>query len=301
MLSSELLTRAGIAVSVTGHVLLLVWVIFFAGAHPFEPHPVEAIAVDIVTPDEIPQPKKQEPAQEAPKPPEPLTLPEISDKAKSPEEKPPEAKPPEEKAPEQKRSEEKPPKEKAKPADPPKQEASAPPPASPPPAPAPQATPATPPPPQAAATPPPPQAVPPSPQAVPRAEPDITEKFGMMFTMPGAGTGDFDAQATQAADVSTNMIAALRAHLKTCTPLPKDVSRTDDIQIVLRVTFTPDGRLANDPMLIKGPRPSPKVLALLQGAISGLQSCQPYTMLPADKYNEWRSVDLTYTPRDFGG
>lgn len=123
----------------------------------------------------------------------------------------------------------------------------------------------------------------------------------MMFTMPGGGAGDFDAQATQAADVSTNIIAALRAHLKTCTPLPKSVAPTDDIQIVLRVSFTPDGHLATEPMLIKGPRPSPKVLALLQGAMSGLQACQPYTMLPADRYKEWRSVDLPFTPRDFGG
>lgn len=296
MFSSELLTRAGIAVSVTGHVLLLVWVIFYAGAHPFEPHPVEAIAVDIVTPDEIPQPAKQE---ETPKPPEPLTLPEISDKDKTSEQKPAEQKAPDEKAPEQKPTE-----DKTKPADPPKQEAAAPPPAAPPPpsqsAPKPQAAP-TPPPPQQQTSEPSPQAAPPPPQSVPQAEPDITERFGMMFTMPGAGTGDFDAQATQAADVSTNIIAALRTHLKTCMPLPKSVSRTDDIQIVLRVAFNPDGRLATDPMLIKGPRPSPKVLALLQGAMSGLQSCQPYTMLPADKYKEWRSVDLTFTPRDFGG
>ncbi len=124
----------------------------------------------------------------------------------------------------------------------------------------------------------------------------------MMFSLPDArGSGNFDAEANKAADVSTNVIAALRAHLKTCAPLPKDVARTDNIQIVLRVSFNPDGRLATEPMLIKGPRPSPKVLALLQGAMSGLQACQPYTMLPPDKYNEWRSVDLTFSPRDFGG
>jgi hypothetical protein len=139
---------------------------------------------------------------------------------------------------------------------------------------------------------------------VPRAEPDITERFGMMFSLPsvpGSGSGDFDAQATDSADVAANDIAKLRAHLKSCTPLPKGVAPTDNIQIVLRVSFTPEGRLATEPMLIKGPRPSPKVLALLQGAMSGLQSCQPYTMLPADKYNEWRNVDLTFSPKDFGG
>lgn len=288
---SQLLTRAGIAVSVTGHVLLLVWVIFFAGAHPFEPRAVEAIAVDIVTPDEIPQPAKQEPkpAEDKPKLPDHLTLPDM-EKATSSEKKPSEDKAAENKAAE----------EKTKPAEPPKQEASAPPPAAPPPPQPPSQQAAVPPRPQPP-TPPPQATAPPQQQAVPRAEPDITERFGMMFTMPGAGAGDFDAQASQAADVSTNIIAALRAHLKTCIPRPKSVSPTDDIQIVLRVSFTPDGHLATDPMLIKGPRPTPKVLALLQGAMSGLQSCQPYTMLPADKYNEWRNVDLTFTPRDFGG
>jgi hypothetical protein len=124
----------------------------------------------------------------------------------------------------------------------------------------------------------------------------------MMFTLPDArGAGNFDAQATDAADVSSKAIAALRSHLKTCTPLPKSVTAADDIQIVLRVAFRPDGNLATEPMLIKGPRPTPKVLAMLQGAISGLQACQPYSMLPADKYNEWKSLDLSFTPRDFGG
>lgn len=286
MFSSELLTRAGIAVSVAGHVLFLVWVIFFANAHPFEPRAVEAIAVDIVTPDEIPQPAKQEPPKETPKPPDQLTLPDM-EKAKSPEEKAAQDKP--------------------KPAEPPAQEAAAPPPAAPPPAPpsqpapATQDAPATPPSPQVATAPPPRNATPQQ-QPVPRAEPDITEKYGMMFNLPDVrGSGNFDAQATQAADVSTNVIADLRAHLKTCTPLPKSISPTDDIRIVLRVSFTPDGHLAIDPMVIKGPRPTEKVLALLQGAISGLKSCQPYTMLPADKYNEWRNVDLTFTPRDFSG
>jgi hypothetical protein len=195
--------------------------------------------------------------------------------------------------------ENKPPEDKTKPADPPPAAAPA---AAP--APTPQATPTQASPPPAAAT-PPPQTPPPSAQpaqAPPRAEPDITEKFGMMFSLPNArGSGDFDAQATDAADISSTAVASLRAHLKTCTPLPQSVAAADDIKIVLRVSFRPDGSLGAEPMLIKGPRPTPKVLALLQGAIKGLQACQPYTMLPADKYDEWRSLDLSFTPRDFGG
>ena len=28
------------------------------------------------------------------------------------------------------------------------------------------------------------------------------------------------------------------------------------------------------------------------------QACQPYAMLPADRYGEWKVLDLTFTPQD---
>jgi hypothetical protein len=35
--------------------------------------------------------------------------------------------------------------------------------------------------------------------------------------------------------------------------------------------------------------------------MDALQACQPYTMLPADKYKEWKVLDLPFTPQDFVG
>jgi hypothetical protein len=40
---------------------------------------------------------------------------------------------------------------------------------------------------------------------------------------------------------------------------------------------------------------------LMQSAISALEACQPYAMLPADKYPEWKTLDLVFTPQDFTG
>ena len=37
----------------------------------------------------------------------------------------------------------------------------------------------------------------------------------------------------------------------------------------------------------------------MQSAISALQACQPYAMLPADRYGEWKVLDLSFTPKDF--
>ena len=39
---------------------------------------------------------------------------------------------------------------------------------------------------------------------------------------------------------------------------------------------------------------------LLQSLLSGLAKCQPYNMLPADKYQEWKSLDMRFTPEDLG-
>jgi hypothetical protein len=68
--------------------------------------------------------------------------------------------------------------------------------------------------------------------------------------------------------------------------------------IKLRVLMATDGRLAADP-LVAGGSANPKALDLLKSAIEALKACQPYTMLPADRYGEWKVLDLDFTPRDF--
>ena len=64
--------------------------------------------------------------------------------------------------------------------------------------------------------------------------------------------------------------------------------------------MNPDGTLAAAPMLIEASA-SAKGPLLMQNAIAALKACQPYAMLPADKYREWKVLDLTFTPQDFTG
>jgi hypothetical protein len=45
---------------------------------------------------------------------------------------------------------------------------------------------------------------------------------------------------------------------------------------------------------------SPKGPLLLQNLLRGLTKCQPYNMLPADKYREWKNLDMRFTPADMG-
>jgi hypothetical protein len=274
----------------------LVLVIFFTEVHPFGSVTAEPIAVDIVAPDEVTQqPKEPElPPKEKEKPTDSFDLPklDLSDKTESSAKvAPPSSPPPAAAAP--------PPAAKpAQAAAPPQKQA-----ALIPPGPSPASTPASTPAPsfsqQPAAQQQPPLPAPIQPPAYIPAQPDLSVKYGVVLGLPQDKPGDgFDAPATEKADLGNDSISEFRRHVKTCATLPKSIAPTDKVAIKLRVLMTPEGRLAEKPILIEASA-SMKGPLLMQSAISALEACQPYTMLPADHYSEWKILDLNFTPQDF--
>ncbi|WP_024508657.1 hypothetical protein [Bradyrhizobium sp. ARR65] len=262
------LTRPGIAASAVVHLAGLALILLFSEVHPFGTVTAEPIAVDLVTP------------EEAPKPPEPEQKPELQF---------------------------------------PQLDAAA------------MTQPAASPPPTEAAQPPQSQAAPESHetaaqlQAAPQQptaavsatsasptytppEPDLTVKYHVMLGLPDAPppptstpdrSGDgIDANASSAANVSASVVAAFRQHLKSCSKLPVSVARSDHVMVKLRVMMTPQARLAAEPILIEGTA-SLKGVDLKQSAVRALLACQPYDMLPPDRYGEWKVLDLSFTPQDF--
>jgi hypothetical protein len=126
--------------------------------------------------------------------------------------------------------------------------------------------------------------------------------FGMPLTLPdGKLGGGFDAPAVDKAAIGREEIAAFRDHLRSCSTLPAGMHATDKGRIVLRVSFRPNGTLATKPEPIEVGGASSIGPALFAGAVAALQKCQPYAMLPADKYKEWKVLDLPFTPQDFTG
>jgi outer membrane biosynthesis protein TonB len=267
----------------------LLLIIFFAEVHPFGSVTAEPIAVDIVTPQEVaekaaepelpPPPKEKAPDSHEIAPNLDLaTKPQSETKASSASSPPPAA------AKQQQAAAAPPPPQQ-------KQAAAAPPTPSP-------ATPAPPSPVSPPAQAPLPAQV--MPAYVP-AQPDVSVKYHVALGLPQDRPGDgFDAAATQKADVGTDSIAEFRRHLKTCSKLPQEITASDKVVIKLRVLMTPDGRLAALPALIEASA-SMKGPYLMQSAIAALDACQPYAMLPADRYKEWRVLDLVFTPQDFAG
>ncbi|MCP3383829.1 hypothetical protein NLM31_26010 [Bradyrhizobium sp. CCGUVB4N] len=292
--------RTDIAASAIAHLTLVALIIVISEVHPFHSAPPETVAVDIVTLEQVKEEeaKAEEKAQQEAKekPPEPLPdlkLPKLdfTDKDKADVAPKPAAR---EKAAE---------KAAQQAAQEPQQKQPQPQPS--------QVPPQQPPPqPQAAQQPPPAM---PQPQAAPPAyrtpEPDVTVKYGVMLGLPPAlppvpkdvpKDDGGDAKDSIGAKLPPEVIAELRRHLRSCSKLPAGVAPTDAVHIRLRAVLATDGTLARPPILIEAP-PSTKGVAIVQSAMSALQACQPYKMLPVDKYDEWKVMDLSFAPQDFGG
>lgn len=290
--------RTDIAASAIAHLTLVALVVVISEVHPFHAAPPETVSVDIVTPEQVKEEeaKAEEKAQEdvKDKTPEPLPdlkLPKLditdkADAAPKPADKPQASPQPPSQAPQQKQPQ---PTQAPQPrqADVPQQQ---PPQQSQPPQPMPQQ--------QAAAAP-----------AYQAPQPDVTVKYGVMLGLPPELPTELpkdvlqddggDAKDTIAARLPPEIIAALRRHLRSCAKLPAGVGPADNVKIKLRAVFAADGTLLREPVLMAAP-PSAKGVALVKSAMSALQNCQPYKMLPADKYAEWKVLDLPFSPRDFG-
>lgn len=271
-----------ITASAAVHLALLTLVLLFSDVRPFGAVTAEEIPVEIVTPLELPE-------QPAEKPPEKTAVETRPDPVPSPQpdfallDKPASAIAPPPPAASQTAA--KPQKQAA-----PSSQRAAPPAAA--------AQPASPP---AAAS------------AYKPPEPDITIKYQVMLGLPAdlspaispppvqaraQGNENFDAPATQSADIAGNLVAQFRRHLRTCSKLPAALGRGDDVKVKLRVQMSQDGKLAAEPILIEASA-SMKGPLLMQSAIRALEACQPYAMLPVDRYGEWKVLDLSFTPQDF--
>jgi hypothetical protein len=129
-------------------------------------------------------------------------------------------------------------------------------------------------------------------------EPDLSVRYQVNLGLPALTGDEFDAPAYAAASLSSDDIARFREGLKVCSVLPESVAPTDRVAIRLRASFLPDGRLASAPLLIEASA-SAKGPLLMRAAVRALENCQPFAALPADKYGEWKVLDLSFTPQDF--
>jgi outer membrane biosynthesis protein TonB len=109
----------------------------------------------------------------------------------------------------------------------------------------------------------------------------------------GASTG-------AAAQLSQSEIDALRARLVQCWNPPPGLDAASKIYVVLRVLFKPDGSMSREPILVEATA-SPLGPTLAESAKRALLSCQPFTMLKPEHYDQWKDLELKFDPREMLG
>ena len=277
-----------------------------------EPEPVEK---KVETPPPEPTPPPPPPPQPTAPPPEPTPPP--PEPAPPP---PPESAPPPPPEPPKAAQAEPPPPEPA----PPQPTPEPPPPPPPPPQPSPQAPPPPPePPPPAPQTAtiqpksdkvplpkPSPRVQPPAPQ-VAKKEPDkfdpdqITALLDKNKQPPepqpaanqpatqGAPTASIDAK------MSTNELDALRAKLAQCWSPPIGWTDPAEVRVIVIISLNPDGTLSGEPKVVQQPQGKYAQTAA-ESALRAVRRCAPYS-LPAEKYDAWKQVRVTFDPTEVGG
>jgi len=132
--------------------------------------------------------------------------------------------------------------------------------------------------------------------------PRVTEpvQYSTSINLAEAPSTGFDSPSESAAILSAQEIAAFKMQVQKCWNAPAGVANTEKLHVVLRLALTRDGLLTARPALIEGSA-SPHGPALMESAIRALRQCQPYRFLPQDRYEEWKVLDLTFSPNGVSG
>jgi hypothetical protein len=126
------------------------------------------------------------------------------------------------------------------------------------------------------------QPAPPKPDEPTPEQPNFAEMVAE-YTRQGGLFGGFGHEAGE------DFTLPFRERLISCSKRPVGIENNDKVIIRVRITFNQDGSLSSRPRLLV-PAPSTKQRALMASVIDALESCQPFTMLPPDKYNQWKTL-----------
>jgi hypothetical protein len=95
-------------------------------------------------------------------------------------------------------------------------------------------------------------------------------------------------------------IAEFKAQVSKCWVVPAGVPSTPGFDVLIRIALNPDGKLGTAPELIRAPA-SNAGPPLVESAKRALRQCQPYGTLPADRYLDWKILELSFTAQGPSG
>lgn len=130
------------------------------------------------------------------------------------------------------------------------------------------------------------------------AAPVFTSLYPWPVARPGSDTQTGDYRTFESTEkLSHDQLAQFKARLKACWTPPATAAGTRKLTAALRVALRIDGTLAAPPELVEATA-SPFGPALVDSAMRAVNECGPYGFLPADSYDTWKSLSLTFSPDD---
>jgi colicin import membrane protein len=108
------------------------------------------------------------------------------------------------------------------------------------------------------------------------------------------------ASAGTAAQLSQSEIDAFKSRISQCWNPPAGVDGSTRVYVVLRVQFRNNGTVGAEPVVVEG---SASALgpALAESGKRALLSCQPFTMLKPEHYDQWKDIELKFDPHELLG
>jgi colicin import membrane protein len=100
-----------------------------------------------------------------------------------------------------------------------------------------------------------------------------------------------------AAHLSQSEIDAFRRRITDCWSPPVGLDSAQELVVVFRVIFNPDGSIKLGPDVVGG-RPNASGPAFAESAKRAILQCQPYTMLRKETYETWKDMELAFKPSD---
>jgi hypothetical protein len=126
-------------------------------------------------------------------------------------------------------------------------------------------------------------------------------RLAWMLNLPVETAASLAAPPSESkSNLTSEEIAELKTQVSKCWVVPTGVPSTPGFDVLLRVALRPDGTLGAPPELIRAPA-SLAGPPLVDSAKRALQKCQPYGPLPAEKYQDWKILELSFTAQGVSG
>jgi hypothetical protein len=93
---------------------------------------------------------------------------------------------------------------------------------------------------------------------------------------------------------------ALLSQIRDCWNVPVGAPTPEKLIVQVRVFLARDGSLAQPPLLEPQTRAAaasnPYMRTAAEAALRAVNVCEPYKLLPADRYDSWREIVMTFDP-----